>query len=91
MAIAVYFHPESMDRAKYEQTIKELNAAGAGNPAGRLHHSAFGPEDGLMVYDVWDSQQSFDKFGETLMPILQKIGIDPGQPDVMPVVNMIQP
>ena len=90
MAIAIYFHPQSMSSAQYDEVIKRLDAAGVGNPPGRLHHSAFGPPDQMMVYDVWDSQGSFDKFGETLMPILQEVGVDPGTPDVMEVHNLIQ-
>ena len=90
MAIAIYFHPEQLSSAKYDEIMKRLDAAGAGNPPGRLHHSSFGSPDQLMVYDVWDSQGSFDKFAETLMPILQEMGVDPGQPAVMPVHNMLQ-
>jgi hypothetical protein len=89
MAIAMYFHPESMSAAQYDEIMKRLDAAGAGNPQGRLHHSAFGPPEQMMVYDVWDSQESFDKFGQTLMPILTEMGVDPGQPAVMPVHNML--
>jgi hypothetical protein len=40
-----------------------------------------------MVFDVWTSQAAFDKFGKTLMPILQQLGIDPGQPSVMPYIG----
>ena len=90
MAIAVYFHPQSMSAAQYEEALKRLDAAGAANPPGRLHHSAFGSPEQLMVYDVWDSPESFEKFGEALMPILGEIGVDPGQPDIMPVHNVIQ-
>jgi hypothetical protein len=89
MAIGVYFHPESMSAAQYDEAIKKLDTAGAGRPKGRLHHSCFGPTDHLMVYDVWESQADFDAFGATLMPILAGIGLDPGQPDIMPVHNMI--
>ena len=90
MAIAIYFHPQSMSAAQYDEAIKRLDAAGAGNPPGRLHHSAFGPPDQMMVYDVWDSSESFEKFGQTLMPILGEIGVDSGQPQIMPLHNMIQ-
>jgi hypothetical protein len=62
-----------------------LKKAGAGNPAGRSYHAAFGPSDKLMVFEVWTSQAAFDKFGKTLMPILQQVGIDPGKPMVMPM------
>ena len=90
MATAMYFHPESLSAAQYDEVIKRLDAAGAGNPAGRLHHSAFGEGEHMMVYEIWDSQESFDKFGETLMPILSEVGINAGQASVMPVHNMIQ-
>ena len=39
----------------------------------------------------WTSQAAFDKFGETLLPILQEIGVDPGQPSVMEIHNEITP
>ncbi len=89
MAIAVYFHPASMSAAKYDEIMQLLDDAGAGKPKGRLHHSSFGPDNALMVYDVWESQAAFDKFGETLMPILSKVGVDPGAPDIMPVHKLL--
>lgn len=89
MAIAVYFHPESMSTAQYEEIMQKLDAAGAAQPSGRLHHSCFGPADSLMVYDIWASQEDFDAFGQTLMPILGELGVDPGTPDIMPVHNIV--
>jgi hypothetical protein len=44
-----------------------------------------------MVFDVWSSQAAFDKFGKTLMPILQQLGINSGTPAVMPVHKVILP
>ena len=90
MPIAIYFNPESMSAAQYDAIIQRLEAAGQGKPKGRSHHSTFGPDDHLMVYDVWDSQEDFDAFGQTLMPILAELGVDVGQPDAMPVHNIIQ-
>ncbi|HEY3238050.1 MAG TPA: hypothetical protein VGL92_00705 [Acidimicrobiia bacterium] len=90
MAIGIYFHPESMTKSQYDEVIRKLEAAGAGQPAGRLHHSCFGPDESLMVYDVWDSAESFEAFGQTLMPLLQEAGIKIGQPDIMPIHNVIQ-
>ena len=89
MSIAVYFHPEAMSATQYDEIMEKLRAAGQGTPTGRSHHSAFGPEDRLMVYDVWDSQESFDAFGQTLMPVLEELGVD-GQPDVMSIHNVVQ-
>lgn len=91
MAIGVYFAPASMSAEKYDACIKALRKAGAGNPSGRSYHAAFGPKDKLMVFDIWTSQKAFDRFGKTLMPILQQLGIDPGQPNVMNVHKVIVP
>lgn len=89
MALAIYFHPKSLNGERYDRAIKELETAGADHPVGRLHHSCFGPDGDLMVYEVWESQQAFEAYGTVLMPILHRIGIDPGTPDVMPLHNMI--
>ena len=91
MAIGIYFSGNGMSAAKYDECIKLLKKAGAGHPSGRSYHAAFGPKDNLMVFDIWSSQAAFDKFGKTLMPILQQLEIDPGQPAVMPVHKVILP
>jgi hypothetical protein len=91
MAIGIYFAPAAMSAEKYDECIRLLRKAGAGNPSGRSYHASFGPKDKLMVFDVWTSQAAFDKFGKTLMPILERIGVDPGQPSIMPMHKVIVP
>jgi quinol monooxygenase YgiN len=90
MAIAVYFSPDSLARAKYDEVVAHLTEAGQNEPAGRLHHSSFGPDDHVMVYEVWESQEAFEAYGPTLMPVLAESGVNPGEPQVMPVHNLIQ-
>lgn len=89
MAIGIYFRPASMNAEQYDEVIRRLEAAGAGKPAGRSYHVCFGEGDQLQVFDIWDSQEAFDKFGATLMPILQELQLDPGQPMPEPVHNVI--
>ena len=89
MTLAIYFHPKSLTAKQYDHANTELAALAADRPAGRSHHSCFGPDDGLMVYEVWESQQAFEEYGKVLMPVLNRIGIDPGAPDVMAVHNVI--
>ena len=91
MAIGIYFSPPAMSAQQYDECITRLRKAGAGHPAGRSYHVSFGPSDKVMVFDVWSSQAAFDKFGKTLMPILQELGVDPGEPTVMPVHKVIVP
>ena len=89
MAIIVHFSPSGLNRSTYDDAIRRLEQAGAGSPAGRLYHCFYDSGWASKVVEVWDSQQSFERFGEALMPILQSVGIDPGQPVVSPVHNVI--
>ena len=89
MAIGIYFAVQGMSAEKYDETIRRLVDAGQGAPAGRSYPCAFEGENGLQVFDVWDSQESFAAFGETLMPILAAAGVDPGEPMISPVHNII--
>ena len=79
-----------MDASQYDECIKRLEAAGVGNPTGRLYHACYGDPKNLNVVDVWDSVENFQKFGQTLMPILNELGINTGEPTVHPVHNVIE-
>jgi hypothetical protein len=46
-----------------------------------LAHIAGQGENGFRVVDVWSSEETFGRFGQTLMPILQEIGVE-GQPEI---------
>ena len=89
MALCLYFTPSSFTPAQYDDAIRRLEAAGAGAPAGRRYHVALETDGQIQVFDVWDSQESFEAFGATLVPIMAELGADPGQPHVSPVHNII--
>ena len=89
VAIGIYFAPTAMTPEKYDEVMRKLEATGQGAPKGRTYHAAFFEADGLHVFDVWDSQEDFDAFGAVLMPILTEGGIDPGQPQVAQVHNVV--
>ena len=90
MSLGFYFTPSSFTAAAYDEALTRLEAAGAGAPAGRLYHVALETDGQIQVFDVWDSQESFNAFGETLVPIMTALGADPGQPMVSNVHNIIQ-
>src|SRR5579863_7315446 len=91
LALGIYFGQSGLDVDKYNECIKRLKKAGAAHPAGRSYHSAFGPADKLMIFDVWTSQAAFDKFGKTLMPILKELGAEPAPPSVLQIHKVIKP
>ena len=90
MAIAAYFHPNGLTLAQFHDVHRRLNEAGHGAPDGRLHHSCFGEDGDLSVYEIWDSPESMQAFGAILMPVLGEAGVDAGTPMVLPVVRVDQ-
>lgn len=90
MSFVLTFAPSGMTASKYDECIEKLNAAGAGSPKGRSHHVCYGDPNSVHITDVWDSMEDFQAFGETLIPILQSLGIDPGQPAPQQVHNIIE-
>ena len=90
MPLGLYFSPSSFTKARYDDTIKRLEAAGAGAPAGRLYHCALEADGLILVFDVWESQESFEAFGATLVPIMTELGADPGTPMISPIHNIIK-
>jgi hypothetical protein len=90
MALAFYFRSGSFSPDQYDEAIKQLAAAGAAAPEGRSHHVALVSDGNIQVFDVWESQETFEAFGATLIPILSGLGVDPGEPMVAPVHNVIE-
>jgi len=89
MSFVVRFTPPSLSSQQYDEIIKRLEAAGEGAPQGRLFAVAFGPKDALGVSDVWDTRENFDRFAQTLMPLLKELGVDPGTPELIEAYNII--
>ncbi len=87
--IAVYVQPESLTVEQYNKARAGLEASGA-NVEARKHHSCFGDDGQLMVFEIWDSKEAYEAFTEYLRPVLQEIGIVPKNIDFMQVVNLEQ-
>ena len=47
-------------------------------------------DGGVGVSEIWDSPEQFEAFGQRLMPILEEVGIDPGEPNILEVHNIIR-
>jgi hypothetical protein len=90
MALGIYFQPQGFTPDIYEETIKQLGQAGAdfGSVPGRVFHCAMEVNGSIQVFDVWESMEQFQKFGDTLLPIMSKLGADPGEPQILAVRNM---
>ena len=43
----------------------------------------------IIVFDIWESQEDFEAFGATLLPILEGLGVEVAEPVVGQVHNSI--
>ncbi|MEJ7913850.1 MAG: hypothetical protein WKF70_11895 [Chitinophagaceae bacterium] len=87
--IVAQFSTPGMTAQQYDQAVEDLEAAGKGKPSGRLYHVVAQQAIGMLVTDVWESEEALNEFSETLIPILVKNGVTPAQPTLLPVHNII--
>ena len=91
MALGVYFVHSGFTPDKYNEAVRQLEAAGAGSPAGRTYHVALESGGEIQVFDIWESQEQLEAFGQTLVPILAGLGVEMGAPPTPARVhNVIQ-
>lgn len=89
MAILAVFNAPGMTQQQYDQVDNDLEAKGARKPDGRLYHVASFTEAGVLVVDVWESQEKLDQFGAVLIPTLVAVGVTPAAPQIHPVHHII--
>jgi hypothetical protein len=90
MALGIYFAHVGFTPEKYDSAIAKLEAAGAGAPKGRTFHVALESEGAMNIFDIWESQEDFDAFGTTLIPILTELGVELSPPMVANVHNIVR-
>ena len=96
MALVVVLDMPGMTQAQYEQSAEKV--AGRPGPvkslndwpvAGLISHTAAPTDNGWLVVDVWESEEAFQQFGKTLIPILREIGVPDVKPQTYPVFNVV--
>ncbi len=87
MAVVLVHQGPTVTRENYEATVRALTDGKSSMESfsdwpveGILVHTAGESPDGFRVVDVWESEEAANRFGETLGPILEEVGItDPPQ------------
>ena len=90
MSVLIRFAPPSLTAKQYDAAVRRLTEDGVFPADGLDYEICFGSGDNLKVSQVWDSQQQLDAFGKRLMPILAELGINPGEPEVLEVHNIMR-
>ena len=89
MSILVRFSPPSMTAEQYDAILARLTEEGIQPAPGLELEVCYGAGDQMKVSLLFDSQEELDAFGERLAPILEEIKLDPGEPEVFEVHNII--
>ena len=90
-SILARFTPTShVTTEQYDETMRQLEKSGDWLPEGLEFHVAFKSDGKFVVSEIWDSREQFDAFGERLMPILKNAGIEPGQPEILEIHNIVK-
>ena len=90
-SILARFTPTShVTSEQYDESIRRLEKSGDWLPEGLEYHVAFKSDGKFRVSEIWDSREQFDAFGERLMPVLKDVGIEPGQPEMLEIHNIIK-
>jgi hypothetical protein len=90
MSLLIRFSPPSLSAEQYDSVVSRLNDEGVFPADGLDYEVCFGSGDKHRVSQVWDSKEQMEAFGARLQPILAELGIDPGEPEVVEVHNIIR-
>jgi hypothetical protein len=91
VSVLIRFTPASPTPADlYDESIRRLEETVGFPPDGMEFHCAFVVDGNVHVNEVWDSREQLDAFGERLMPVLAELGIEPGEPEILNVHNVIK-
>jgi hypothetical protein len=77
--VVAVFQSPTLTKAKYEEAVRllagkaRLQSTADWPVPGVLVHAAGQGPNGFRVVDVWESEEAFRRFGETLIPILKEI------------------
>jgi hypothetical protein len=90
VSVLIRFAPASLTAEQYDESVRRLTEAGDFPPDGLDYHVCFGSPGNLKVSEIWDSQEQLQAFGERLMPVLADVGIDPGEPELIEIHNIVK-
>ena len=86
--IVALFNVVGYTAEQYSQVIKEMEGAGKLKDPAYIHRVVAQQTDGLLIMDVWESEEALNEFSETLVPILIKNGVTPVQPTLLPLLDI---
>jgi hypothetical protein len=88
--VRLFDNPEGTQE-QYDAASQQLGITAENLPGGGvLHVAGPSPNGGWRVVEVWESEEAAQKFDEeTLLPLLQSVGVDRPEPETWTVHNLV--
>ena len=88
--VRLFDNPEGTQE-QYDAATQQLGVTAENMPEGGvLHVAGPSPTGGWRVVEVWESEDQARKFDEeTLLPLLQSVGVERPEPQTWPVHNLV--
>ena len=95
MPVVLVHEGPTLTRERYEAAVRmvtggkrSLETTADWPVEGLLVHAAGQGNGGFRVVDLWESEEAAGRFGQILMPILQKVGVT-DMPEVYPAHTFV--
>jgi heme-degrading monooxygenase HmoA len=81
MAVLAMMEIPGATTEQYDRVNEVLGIDPSKPPAGLISHTAGSTGDGLLIVDLWESQQAFEEFfgGRDVVGAMEQVGVQPGQ------------
>jgi hypothetical protein len=90
----VIVSPAGLTREQYDEVVRRIFPSGRLTSAadfpveGMLAHVAGETPNGFRVVELWESEDAMRRYGETLIPAFQEVGVE-GEPEIYPTYNFV--
>jgi hypothetical protein len=95
VAVVLVHQGPGLTKESYEEAVRRLTGGksrlespGDWPVEGLMVHAAGEADGGFRVVDVWESEDAVRRFGETLGPLLQELGVE-AQPELYPAHTFV--
>jgi hypothetical protein len=79
-------HLKGSTTKQYDDLVKDLDKAGQIKLKERPHHFAYLNDGEVLVVDIWESAEDFKNFGQIMVPLAKKHGIE-AEAELFPLYN----
>jgi hypothetical protein len=75
---------------QYDESVQRLRQVGDFPPDGMEYHVSFVADGNIRVSEIWESRGQLNAFAERLIPVLADMGVEPGEPEIFQIHNIIR-